>query len=74
MADVLDHRRGINCVARDREIIGLPARARQRKVPPLLRIIHKTLLRHREHQLLPPAPLVRRDRFAAVCALTSEQS
>src|SRR5580693_4039734 len=45
----------------DREIIGRPARARQRKVPPLLRIVHKALPAHGGHQQVAPAPLRRRD-------------
>src|SRR6266403_6372954 len=46
----------------DREIIGGSARARQRKVPPLLPIVHKTLLRHGGNQHVPPSALVRCDR------------
>ena len=48
---------------RDREIIGLPARPRQRKVPPLLRIVYKSSPRHHQNQLLPPAALGRGDGF-----------
>src|ERR1700679_4102283 len=47
----------------DREIIGRPARARQRKVPPLLRIVHKALPAHGGHQQVTPAPLRRRDGY-----------
>src|SRR5258707_7579013 len=47
---------------RDREIIGGPARAGQRRVPPLLRIVHKTLLRHGRNQQVTPSALVRCDR------------
>ena len=54
----VNHFRGAN-----REIIGLPARARQRKVPPLLRIVHKSLPRHHQNQLSPPAALGRGDGF-----------
>src|SRR5439155_24019904 len=48
---------------RDREIIGLPARAWQRKVPPLLRIVYKSSPRHHQNQLLPPAALGSGDGF-----------
>src|SRR5712664_96819 len=44
---------------RYREIIRGPSRARQRKMPPLFRIVHKTLLRHRGDQQVPPAALGR---------------
>src|SRR3954470_364258 len=47
----------------DREIIGLPARGRQRKVPPLFRIVYKSSPRHQQNQLLPPPALGRRDQF-----------
>src|SRR6266478_6629366 len=46
----------------DREIIGCSARARQRKVPPLLPIVHKTLLRHGRNQQVPPSALLWCDR------------
>src|SRR6267142_1247654 len=46
----------------DREIIGGSACARQRKVPPLLPIVHKTLLRHGGNQHVPPSALIRCDR------------
>src|SRR5258705_6624705 len=46
----------------DREIIGGSARARQRKVPPLLPIVHKTLLRHGGNQHVPPSALIWCDR------------
>src|SRR5258708_37061839 len=42
----------------DREIIGGSARARPRKDPPLLPIVHKTLLRHGGDQHRPPSALI----------------
>src|SRR5438105_5223264 len=47
---------------RYREIIGCPAYARQRKVPPLLRIVHKTLPCHCGDKQVAPAALLRGDR------------
>src|SRR5438132_7973929 len=46
----------------DRKIIGGSTRTRQRKVPPLLPIVHKALLRHGGNQHAPPSALVRCDR------------
>src|SRR5258708_28386580 len=45
----------------NREIIRGPAGARQRKMPPLLRIVHKTLLGHHGNQQITPPTLLRRD-------------
>src|SRR5258708_11977220 len=45
----------------NREIIRGPAGAQQRKMPPLLRIVHKTLLGHHGNQQITPPTLLRRN-------------
>src|SRR5438477_10652065 len=47
---------------RYRAIIGCPTHARQRKVPPLLPIVHKTLSRHCGDKQVAPAMLGGGDR------------